>query len=107
VLDVIEREQLLAHVSQAGATWMQQLGQLMQDFPAQMVAVRGRGFLVGVQMANDVAPYVTALRERGLLATPSGGNVIRLLPPLTATADELSKSVEIFRAVLSAKAAPA
>ncbi len=107
VLDVIEREQLLAHVSQAGATWMQQLGQLMQDFPAQMVAVRGRGFLVGVQMANDVAPYVTALRERGLLATPSGGNVIRLLPPLTATPDELSKSVEIFRAVLSAKAAPA
>ncbi len=107
VLDVIEREQLLAHVSQAGATWMQQLGQLMQDFPAQMVAVRGRGFLVGVQMANDVAPYVTALRERGLLATPSGGNVIRLLPPLTATADELSKSVEIFRAVLSAKAGPA
>jgi acetylornithine aminotransferase/acetylornithine/N-succinyldiaminopimelate aminotransferase len=107
VLDVIEREQLLAHVSQAGATWMHQLGQLMQDFPAQMVAVRGRGFLVGVQMANDVAPYVTALRERGLLATPSGGNVIRLLPPLTATADELSKSVEIFRAVLSAKAVPA
>lgn len=104
VLDVIEREQLLTHVTKESGPWMEKLTQLARDFPAQLVTVRGRGFLVGVQMAGDVAPYVTALRERGLLATPSGGNVIRLLPPLNASADELAKSVEIFRAVLSAKA---
>jgi acetylornithine aminotransferase/acetylornithine/N-succinyldiaminopimelate aminotransferase len=41
------------------------------------------------------------MRARGLLAPSAGGNVVRLLPPLTATAAELAKSVEIFRAVLT------
>ena len=104
VLDVIEREQLLAHVTRASGPWLASLGALARDFPAQIVAVRGRGFLVGVQMATDPAPYVAALRERGLLVVPSGGNVLRFLPPLIATADELAKSTEIFRAVLAAQA---
>ncbi len=104
VLDVIEQEQLLAHVTKASGPWMGALGQLAKDFPAQVAAVRGRGFLVGVQLTTDVAPYVAAFRERGLLATPSGGNVIRLLPPLNTTAADLARSVEIFRDVLVAKA---
>ena len=104
VLDVIEQEQLLAHVTKASGPWIESLVQLRKDFPAQIAAVRGRGFLVGVQLTTDVAPYVAALRERGLLATPSGGNVIRLLPPLNATTAELARSVEIFRDVLMAKA---
>ncbi len=104
VLDVIEREQLLAHVSRAGASWLEALTKFAGEFPAQVAAVRGRGFLVGVQLTNDPAPYIIALRERGLLAVPSGNNVVRLLPPLNATADELARSVEIFRAALSAKA---
>jgi acetylornithine aminotransferase/acetylornithine/N-succinyldiaminopimelate aminotransferase len=104
VLDVIEREQLLAHVTQASGPWHAALAALMKDYPAQVAAVRGRGFLTGVQLTGDIVPYVTALRENGLLVTPSGGNVIRLLPPLNTTAADLAKSVEIFRSVLAAKA---
>ena len=103
VLDVIERDQLLAQVTRASDPWHASLTAMMGDFPAQVLAVRGRGFLVGVQMAGDPTPYVAALRERGLLVVPSGNNVIRLLPPLIATPGELAKSVEIFRAVLTAK----
>jgi acetylornithine aminotransferase/acetylornithine/N-succinyldiaminopimelate aminotransferase len=105
VLDVIERDHLLAHVTQASGPWIQALSALVVDFPRHVLNVRGRGFLVGVQMAGDTAPYVTALRERGLLGAPAGGNVIRLLPPLNATTGELAKSVEIFRAALAAKPA--
>jgi len=104
VLDVIEREKLLEHVARASGPWIAALEKLAADFPAQVKAVRGRGFLVGVQLAGEIAPYLAALREKGLLAVASGNNVIRLLPPLTATADELARSVEIFRAVLAAKA---
>jgi 4-aminobutyrate aminotransferase-like enzyme len=39
-----------------------------------------------------------------LLAVGSGHNVIRLLPPLTASADELARATEIFRTVLAAPA---
>jgi len=103
VLDVIEREQLLAHVTRESVAWHEALGRLVQDFPQHLAALRGRGFLVGVQMTGDPAPWLAALRERGLLAVSSGNNVIRLLPPLIASAGELAKSVEIFRAALAAK----
>ena len=42
-------------------------------------------------------------RERGLLTALAGINVIRLLPPLNASAEELARSVAIFREVLSAR----
>jgi acetylornithine/N-succinyldiaminopimelate aminotransferase len=103
VLDVIEGEGLLAHVSRESPPWIRELGRMAADFPEQAVSVRGLGFLVGVQMATDSAPYVEALRVRGLLTAPAAGNVVRLLPPLNASADELARSVAIFREVLSAR----
>jgi acetylornithine aminotransferase/acetylornithine/N-succinyldiaminopimelate aminotransferase len=104
VLDVIEREQLLAHVTRLSVAWHEALGGLAKSFPQHIAAVRGKGFLVGVQMTSDPAPWLTAMREGGLLAVSSGNNVIRLLPPLIATADELARATEIFRTVLTAKA---
>jgi acetylornithine/N-succinyldiaminopimelate aminotransferase len=103
VLDIIEREGLLAHVTKASVVWHAALHTLANDFPAQVLGVRGLGFMVGVQLASDPAPYVAALREAGLLVPSAGGNVIRLLPPLNATAEELARSVEIIRSVLVAK----
>ncbi len=61
VLDVIEKEQLLAHVTRASATWVAGLNALVKEFPKQLVEVRGRGFLIGVQFASDIAPYVAAV----------------------------------------------
>ena len=104
VLDVIERDQLLAHVTRVSLAWHESIGRIARDFPQHIAAVRGRGFLVGVQMTGDPGPWLTSLRERGLLAVSSGNNVIRFLPPLTATADELAQSAGIFRAALAAKA---
>ena len=104
VLDVIEKEKLLEKVRAQSPVWIEALEKLATDFPAQLQSVRGRGYLVGLQMAIDPAPYVVALRESGLLAVAAGGNVIRLLPPLTATPEELAKSVGILRAVLDTKA---
>lgn len=104
VLDVIERDGLLEQVRKNSAPWTAALQQLVKDFPAQVKAVRGVGYLVGVQLASDPAPYVAALREKGLLVPTAGNNVIRLLPPLNVTAEELARSIEILRGVLQAKA---
>ncbi len=103
VLDVLDRDQLMVHVAQASVAWIAALQSLATEFPAQLLGVRGRGFMVGLQLASDPAPYVGALRDAGLLAPSAGGNVIRLLPPLTATVDELARSVEIIRSVLVTK----
>jgi acetylornithine aminotransferase/acetylornithine/N-succinyldiaminopimelate aminotransferase len=104
VLDVIERERLLEKVTFNSVGWHAALKQFVKDFPKQVVAVRGQGYLVGVQLSGEVGPVQAALREAGLLVPTAGGNVIRLLPPLTATPDELAQSVEILRKVLTAKA---
>jgi acetylornithine aminotransferase/acetylornithine/N-succinyldiaminopimelate aminotransferase len=101
VLDVIEKEKLLEKVSINSTTWITALKQLAKDFPTQLLGVRGQGYLVGLQLASDPAPTVAALREAGMLAPVAGGNVIRLLPPLTATPDELAQSVEILRKVFA------
>jgi len=100
-LDVLEQEKIMEQVRAQSAPWHESLCQLVVDFPRQVLAVRGQGYLVGVQVAGDPAPLLAAMRARGLLAPSAGGNVVRLLPPLTATAAELAKSVEIFRAVLT------
>lgn len=103
VLDVLEREQLMDAVAKRSPAWHGQLEQLAKDFPAQIIGVRGLGYLVGIQLTSDPAPYLAAARELGLLAVIAGNNVIRLLPPLTASAEELARSVEILRAVFVAK----
>jgi acetylornithine aminotransferase/acetylornithine/N-succinyldiaminopimelate aminotransferase len=103
VLDVLEREGLVAHVARASVPWIRDLKLMAADFPGKVLEVRGLGFLVGVQMASDSAPTIAALREHGLLIAPAGVNVIRLLPPLNASAAELARSVEIFREVLSGR----
>lgn len=104
VLDVIEREGLLEKVRVNSGPWTAELKKLAVDFPKQVLGVRGQGYLVGVQLTAEPSAYLAALRERGLLAPSAGGNVVRLLPPLNVTTDELAKSIEIFRAVLTAKA---
>jgi acetylornithine aminotransferase/acetylornithine/N-succinyldiaminopimelate aminotransferase len=103
VLDVIERDNLLEKVRVQSGPWHDALRKLAVDFPKHVAAVRGLGYLVGVQLTSDPTPFIAALRDRGLLVPSAGNNVIRLLPPLNVTVEELAKSVEIFRGVLAAK----
>ncbi len=51
--------------------------------------VRGLGLLVGLELRTRVQPYLQALLERGVLALPAGPNVLRLLPPLVISYDDL------------------
>ncbi|WP_081721804.1 aspartate aminotransferase family protein [Geminisphaera colitermitum] len=100
VLDVIENEKLLDAINRQSPPWHAALRQLVTDFPQKVASIRGRGYLVGVQLTSDPAPFAAALREAGLLVPLSGNNVFRLLPPLNATPEELARSVEIIRNVL-------
>ena len=100
---MIDQEKLLEKVTANSGPWWQELQKLAGEFPQHLLGVRGRGYMIGLQMAGDPAPYQLAMREAGLLAPTSGGHGIRLLPPLVATPAELDRSVEIIRGVLRAK----
>ncbi len=104
VLDVIERENLLDKVTQQGAVWKAELEQLVAEFPTQVCAITGRGYMLGVALHHEPPPYIAALREAGLLAVAAGGNTVRLLPPLIATSAELARATAALRTVFAAKA---
>ncbi len=104
-LDIIRDEGLCEHIARASGPWHAALRALADEFPAQVTGLRGLGFMVGLQLTGDPVPYVAALREAGLLAPLAGGNVVRLLPPLVATEEELAESAAILRKVFAAKAA--
>jgi len=62
--------------------------------------VRGRGLLVGVELRSKVTPVLQQLQALGVLALPAGMTVLRLLPPLVITEDELARVVDALREVL-------
>ena len=65
--------------------------------------VRGRGCLIGLELHGAAKPVLTALREAGVLAGGSGHpNVIRLMPPLTTSQDDVAFFAEAFAHTLAA-----
>ena len=63
--------------------------------------VRGRGCLIGLELDGPAQPVLAALREAGVLAGGSGDpNVIRLMPPLTASDDDVAVFAEAFTQAL-------
>jgi len=62
--------------------------------------IRGSGLMIGVELQNSVGSLLKDLRESGLLALPAGENVLRLLPPLTATEEQINEAVNIIKMVL-------
>ncbi len=63
--------------------------------------VRGLGLLIGLELKNRVQPYLTALMERGVLALPAGPTVLRLLPPLVISYEDLETVVATIKDVLN------
>lgn len=61
----------------------------------------GSGLLLGIVCEEDVAPYVNLAEQAGLLLVSAGPNVIRLLPPLTVTNEEIDQAVAILANILN------
>ncbi len=100
VLDIFDEENLVEHAKQVGSYLGDRLGSLT-DLAAVNEA-RGLGLLRGVELAADVDPTATlaAARDRALLLSLAGGNVLRFSPPITVTRAEIDEAIEIARRVL-------
>ena len=62
--------------------------------------IRGLGFMIGIEVNIPVPAILTSMRSNGLIALSAGENVIRLLPPLTASKEELQMALDIITTVL-------
>ncbi|HIP97281.1 MAG TPA: aspartate aminotransferase family protein [Anaerolineae bacterium] len=74
----------------------------LRAIPSPLVRdVRGLGLMVGMELKGKVAPYLAALAERGVLALSAGATVMRFLPPLVISAEDVDTVVEQVAAVLN------
>ncbi|MCV3736637.1 aspartate aminotransferase family protein [Rhizobium sp. TRM96647] len=88
VLDVVLQEGFLEHVRDVALVLRQGLASLKDRFPDIIEDVRGEGLMLGIKAKGPSADLLKAVRAEHLLLVPAGENVLRLLPPLVATAEE-------------------
>lgn len=99
-LDVVEEEKLSERSQELGELFRSEIEKLIHKTDL-ITAVRGKGLLNAI-LINDTPESSTAwnlcvaLKENGLLAKPTHGNIIRLAPPLVITKDELLDCVNII-----------
>lgn len=98
-LETIEEEGYLQKVNEMGEYLRTRLEELKASYP-QIVEVRGKGLLVGIEMDGSVGDLLSALREEGILLLMAGPNVIRILPPFTITKGEIDEAVQTLAKVL-------
>lgn len=100
VIEIIEQENLLEHAARVGAYLQAQLCDL-KAAGAPIREVRGRGLMVGVELTQPIARAVfqNAL-ERKLILNAVGETILRLVPPLVITEQEVDEAVGIIATVL-------
>jgi acetylornithine/N-succinyldiaminopimelate aminotransferase len=102
VLDVVLGDGFLEDVQKKGLNLKQKLAGLVDSHPKVLEQVRGNGLMLGLKCVVPAAEYVAAAYDAGLLAVPAGDNVVRIMPPLTMTEDEIAIAVERLEQAASA-----
>ena len=105
VLDVVLEDGFLDDVTRKSLLIKQGLASVADEFPGVIEEVRGTGLLLGLKCRVPNVALNAALREQHLLTVPAGDNVIRLLPPLVVTDDEIRDALDRIRAGAAALSA--
>jgi predicted acetylornithine/succinylornithine family transaminase len=101
IQQVIDEQNLLAHCQDVGAYLGLALSRLAERRRPKTRGARGRGLLQGLVLEGEAGPVVVKARERGLLLSVAGGNVVRFAPPLVVGRAEIDEAVTILDGVLS------
>ena len=105
VLDVVLEEGFLDEVARKALLLKQGLAAIADEFPEVVEEIRGTGLMLGLKCAMPNTKVNQALRDQHLLAVPAGDNVIRLLPPLNVTDEEIGEALKRIRAAAQGLAA--
>ncbi len=95
ILDRLD-EDFLLNVKEVGEHLYKKLSQLKNKYPMLVVDVRGKGLMLGMQLS--VAPSIVVKKcfEKNLLIIGAGADVLRFVPPLIITKDEIDKGISII-----------
>ena len=100
VVNSIESEDLLARAKVAGNSILEKLADYLQDNPA-VVDIRGKGMIIGVELDRSCGEIVALAREAGVLLNVTADNVVRLLPPLVVSDEEIDLLTKKLSAIIN------
>jgi acetylornithine/N-succinyldiaminopimelate aminotransferase len=101
-LDVILAPGFIEHVAKLGLNLRQRLAELNDRRRSTIEEVRGEGLMVGLKLKVPPADFAAAALEQKILVIPAGDNVVRLLPPLVVTEEEIAEGVRRLDAACAA-----
>lgn len=99
VLNIYEKENILDNVNTVGKYLEEQLDNLVKEYD-NVLERRGKGMMQGLVLKNPVGEVITKAIEKGLLVISAGGNVLRMLPPLIITKENVDEMINILRTCL-------
>lgn len=100
-MGVMDEEDLPGQAAAKGKYLMDKLKKIESP---NIREVRGMGLMIGIEMKQKVAPYIKILQEKKIIALNAGMTVIRLLPPLVITYEQIDHLVDVFTEVLTQEA---
>ena len=101
VLDTILEDDLLDNVNEVGAYLMDAIRALGEKYPTIIRSVRGKGFMVGIELTREGREIVQACLDAKLIINCTAGNVLRLVPSLTIGKQQVDEMITILDAVLA------
>lgn len=100
VLDLFEENHIIEHVRKVGAYLEKRLDELAAKYDF-ITERRGAGLLQGLVFDRPVAEYIAQALKDGLVLINAGANIIRFVPPLVITEEDVDKMIEILDGALS------
>ncbi len=100
VFDELTSEGFLDNVNEVGNYFKDELIKLQEKYDL-IAEVRGKGLIVGVELTQPGGEFVDKFREKGFLINCTVGNVLRFVPPLIASKEDIDKLIVAFDELLS------
>ena len=101
VMDIILKKKFLNNVKSLSKYFLFKLKKVQEKYPKVIKQIRGRGFLIGIQLHKDQTEFIKKLMNNQLLTIRAAENVVRILPPLNVKKNEIDVAIKIIEKVCS------
>lgn len=100
VLDIMVEQKLDERAQELGKHFTECARRLQKKFPEKIASVRGKGLMLGVELAFDGSEVFAQLREKGFILNLTKGTILRLLPALTIDKEDLNAFLSTLEELL-------
>jgi len=96
VMDIVTNRKFLNNIKKLSKYFILNLNLLKKKYPKIIKEIRGRGFLIGIQLQTDQTKFIKRLMDNRLLTIKAAENVVRVLPPLNVKINEINQALKII-----------